>query len=93
MRNQETFCAEVPPGGEDALACLQKHEPEVSSTCRAELDRLPSEPQIAAMRSACRVDYISNCLGVPTGGGEALQCLREHVTRISSGCRDALARR
>jgi hypothetical protein len=91
--DRETFCADVPPGGEDALACLQKHESAVSSACRAQLDQLPTETQIAAMRSSCRMDYISNCFGVPTGGGEALRCLRAHGASISSGCRDALARR
>jgi hypothetical protein len=91
--DRQTFRANAPPGGEDALACLKKHESAVSSACRAQLDQLPTETQIVAMRSSCRMDYISNCLNVPTGGGEALQCPREHESRISSGCRDALARR
>ncbi|HEX3995108.1 MAG TPA: hypothetical protein VHX39_28370 [Acetobacteraceae bacterium] len=51
----------------------------------------PSQEQISAIRGACRGDYMSVCASVPTGGSEALQCLKQHSADVSNGCRDALA--
>jgi Cysteine rich repeat len=50
----------------------------------------PSEEQIAAVRQACRSDYIAHCAGVPTGGAQALLCLREHLASLSASCQEAV---
>jgi hypothetical protein len=50
----------------------------------------PSEEQIAAIRAACRSDYIAHCAGVPPGGAQALACLREHLASVSSACQQAV---
>ena len=50
----------------------------------------PSEAQIAAVREACRSDYIAHCAGVPTGGAQALMCLREHLASLSAPCQQAV---
>ena len=43
----------------------------------------PSEEQLSAIRSSCRSDFLSNCSGVPRGGKEALDCLRQHMAKLS----------
>jgi hypothetical protein len=50
----------------------------------------PSEEQIAAVRQACRSDFIAHCAGVPTGGAQALLCLREHLASLSPTCQEAV---
>ena len=46
----------------------------------------PSEEQLSAIRSSCRSDFLSNCSGVPRGGKEALDCLRQHMAELSPAC-------
>lgn len=50
----------------------------------------PSEEQRAAIRAACRSDYIAHCAGFPPGGAQALACLREHLASASPACRQAV---
>jgi hypothetical protein len=44
--------------------------------------------QKAAIRQACRSDFMSNCSGVQPGGREAFQCLQR--SDVSASCRSAL---
>ncbi len=50
----------------------------------------PSTAQADAIRSACRADYIAHCRGVPTGGAEAMACLKQNAATASPGCQAAL---
>jgi len=50
----------------------------------------PSEEQLGTIRSFCRSDFLSNCSGVPRGGKEALDCLRQHMAKLSSACASAV---
>lgn len=50
----------------------------------------PSEEQIAAIRQACRSDFIAHCVGVTPGGPQALACLREHLSDLSATCQQAI---
>jgi hypothetical protein len=50
----------------------------------------PSEEQIAAIRAACRSDFIAHCAGVTPGSAQALMCLREHVANLSAACQEAV---
>jgi hypothetical protein len=56
----------------------------------AALAQRPSEQQIAAIRQACRSDYIAHCAGIPPGGAQALACLREHLASVSPACQQAV---
>jgi len=49
----------------------------------------PTEAQLGAIKSNCRSDYMSNCWGVPKGA-KAMQCLKEHMASLSSGCKKAV---
>jgi hypothetical protein len=50
----------------------------------------PTPDQQGAIRSNCRSDFMANCSGVPRGGKEALQCLKDNVAKLSSGCQQAV---
>jgi len=51
----------------------------------------PTAQQKAAVRAACRSDFMSHCSGVQPGGAEALQCLKRNETQLSAACRSAVA--
>ncbi len=51
----------------------------------------PSDAQKAAIRAACRSDFMANCSGVQPGGAEAFQCLKSHAAGLSSACQSAVA--
>lgn len=50
----------------------------------------PSEAQKAAVKSACRNDYIAHCSSVPPGGEAALQCLARNMSSLSPSCQSAV---
>lgn len=50
----------------------------------------PPEAEIDAVRKSCRGDYISHCRGVPTGGAEALNCLKQNFSQLSPTCKAAV---
>jgi type IV secretory pathway VirB10-like protein len=50
----------------------------------------PSSAQAAAIRSACRSDYMAHCASVPTGGAAALNCLKQNKSKLSANCQQAV---
>ena len=50
----------------------------------------PTPDQQSAIRSNCRSDFMANCSGAPRGGKEAMQCLKDNVTKLSAGCQQAV---
>jgi hypothetical protein len=50
----------------------------------------PTDAQLEAIKANCRSDFMSNCWGVPRGGVEAMQCLKEHMSSLSPGCQTAV---
>jgi hypothetical protein len=50
----------------------------------------PSEAQKAAVKSACRSDYMAHCSSVQPGGEAALQCLAKNMSSLSSSCQSAV---
>jgi hypothetical protein len=50
----------------------------------------PNSAQVAAIRSACRPDYMAHCASVPTGGAAALNCLQQNKAKLSAGCQQAV---
>jgi hypothetical protein len=51
----------------------------------------PSPAEVEAIRSACRGDFISHCMGVQPGGREALECLASHAPQLSAACGAAVS--
>jgi len=50
----------------------------------------PTPEQAAAIKQACRSDYIAHCSAVQPGGAAALDCLRGQGAQLSATCRTAL---
>ena len=50
----------------------------------------PSEAQKAAVKSACRSDYMAHCSSVQPGGEAALQCLAQNMSSLSPSCQSAV---
>jgi hypothetical protein len=50
----------------------------------------PTPQQQNAIRQSCRGDFEARCAGVPSGGSEALQCLKQNFDKASPGCQKAL---
>jgi hypothetical protein len=55
------------------------------------LGQQPTQAQVGAIRQACRADYQTHCASVPTGGPEALNCLKENAASLSAPCERAVA--
>jgi len=51
----------------------------------------PTEQQKAAIRAACRSDFMARCRGVQPGGAAALQCLQRNAGSLSGACKSAVA--
>jgi hypothetical protein len=78
----------APAKAESVPAVTPKSE---SAATPATPTKKPSNGNIAAIRSACRSDYMRVCAGVPTGGAPALQCLEKNKSRVSPACQKAVA--
>jgi hypothetical protein len=42
--------------------------------------------QTAAEREACQADFEKYCSGVEPGGGRVVECLAEHLDRLTPQC-------
>src|SRR5262245_1394058 len=51
----------------------------------------PSKAQVNALRSACRIDYITHCSRVNPNGPGALPCLQRNASSLSPKCRAAVS--
>jgi hypothetical protein len=60
----------------------------ISNTLAA---REPAEDQRAAIRAACRSDFVANCAGVQPRSKAALECLIGNEAKLSTACRSAVS--
>src|SRR6202035_3093383 len=96
-------CSWIAPNNPEILQCLKANAADLSPNCQAAVQSLPAAPppaaappaptaqQKAAIRAACRSDFMSHCSGVQPGGAEALQCLKRSEAQLSAACRSAVA--
>jgi hypothetical protein len=103
----EALSASPPPAAAPAEPARQEApakkpvEPKPEAPARASAPPAPGAPaaapatptaqQKAAIRAACRSDFMSRCSGVQPGGAEALQCLKRNEAQLSPACRSAVA--
>ena len=80
------------PAAEAAPATSPKETAKETTKAAAgsAMAKKPSSAQVAAIRSACRSDYMSYCSSVPTGGAAALKCLEKNKSKLSGGCQQAV---
>ena len=84
----DQYCAAVEPGGGRVLACLSRHQLEVSRPCQLEVERIGvARDRLAAFRSACTKDLAVLCADVPQQAGPLLECVEAKQARISPECR------
>ena len=84
----DQYCAAVEPGGGRMLACLSRHQLEVSRPCQSELDRVgEARDRLAAFRGACTKDLAALCADVPQQAGPLLECVEANATRVSPECK------
>jgi hypothetical protein len=82
--------ADSAPATETAKPTAESSPPPAPKAAASGAAKKPSSAQIAAVRSACRSDYQTNCAGVPTGGAAALNCLKKNAPKLSSACQQAV---
>ncbi|MBM4267615.1 MAG: hypothetical protein FJ144_13545 [Deltaproteobacteria bacterium] len=82
------LCKGVPPGGGRIQDCLKQHEAEVSAECKARVDELAKELQLAA--AVCRWDIGRLCSGEHPGHGKLAACLKSHENDLSPACKKQL---
>jgi hypothetical protein len=81
---------EAAPAAASATAAEKSAAPPEPKGTTAPASKKPSSAQVAAIRSACRSDYMAHCASVPTGGAAALSCLQQNKSRLSAGCQQAV---
>jgi hypothetical protein len=85
--DRQKFCADVKIGGGRVVACLQRHESELSSACKQQLDELtrggPGIPE-------CRPDAMKLCRDSIGDPAKVKACLQTHTAELSEGCKKAL---
>ena len=70
------------------LACLSRHQLEVSRPCQGELERIGvARDRLEAFRSACTKDLAALCSDVPQQAGPLLECVEANEARISPECK------
>lgn len=84
----DQYCAAVEPGGGRMLACLGRHQLEVSRPCQGELERIgAARDRLEDFRSACTKDLAALCGGVPQQAGPLIECVEANEQRVSPECR------
>src|ERR1700731_4153194 len=80
-----------PKPAEPARASAPPAPPPAAPAGSAAPPAKPTAQQTAAIRAACRSDFMSHCSGVQPGGAEALQCLKRNEAQLSAASRSAVA--
>jgi cysteine rich repeat protein len=88
----EAAPAEKPAAGaEPAPAAKPAEAPKAAAApAGAATGKKPTSAQVAAIRSACRSDYMAHCSSVTPGGAAALKCLQQNKSKLSGGCQQAV---
>jgi hypothetical protein len=81
------LCQGVKPGGGRIQACLSRHEDDLSSACRGQVERVAeAKVRVTALRDACRADLGRLCADEQAEAGRMVSCLQEHFEELSPGC-------
>jgi hypothetical protein len=91
MADLKKYCADVPAGGGRIQACLQKHDADLSATCKSKVGDLQKE--IGAIAATCQYDIMRFCEDVTPGGGRVATCLQDHRDDLSPECNNRLPKK
>jgi len=84
------FCSDVKQGHGRIAKCLEKHETQLSSECKAEFAGV--KEVIKKAFKACEDDIIKYCPWVQSGEGRILSCLKENKSHLSEECRENISK-
>ncbi len=88
----QRLCGDVKPGGGNIHDCMKAHEGELSSDCKASMqkhkDRM--DKSMKATKAACAADLKQYCSNVTPGEGREFACLKAYEDKISAGCKEAM---
>ena len=76
------------------VAPVAAQTPDTSCPHQAAQKAPPSAALVAARRAerqACAADMTQFCANVPRGCGRPMECLRSHMSQLSSACTSAMA--
>jgi hypothetical protein len=90
----EKLCKDVEPGKGRVAQCLQQHEAQVSSECKAHMEKMHDAMQarMQAFNAACKADAEKRCKDVQPGQGRMMSCLRKNESSLSAACKDQIAK-
>ena len=84
----DQYCGAVEPGAGRMLACLSRHQLEISRPCQGELERIgQARDRLETFRRACTKDLAALCGDVPQLAGPLLECVEANESRVSPECR------
>jgi hypothetical protein len=92
------FCQGIEPGMIALMDCLEKHENELTATCKeyeatmggGKTERRERVRESTKFRQACLNDMTKFCNDAnPTQGG-MLKCLKDHEKEISASCNESI---
>lgn len=74
-----------------SAAPAQSQPAPATKSATATATAAPTDAQRAAVKSACRSDFMAQCSGVTPGGAAALSCLQQNNAKLSPSCQQAVA--
>jgi hypothetical protein len=84
------LCKGVEKGEGHIAKCLKEHEKELSSACKENIGKMKEE--VHEMKEACEGDAKKLCKDTKPGDGRIMQCLKQHESELSAGCKEKMER-
>jgi hypothetical protein len=74
------YCKDVQPGEGRIIKCMEEHENNLSSGCKATMAEMEK-------KHPCADDAIRYCSKIKPGGGRIIQCLKENENELTPQCK------
>jgi hypothetical protein len=92
------FCKNIEPGMVALMDCLEKHESELSSGCKAHeakmlgqrVERAEQVGEKVKFRQTCMNDMARFCNDADPEKGGMLNCLKQHEKELSTACDESV---
>lgn len=95
------FCPKIKPGPAGMMAlmeCLEKHEKELSDTCRdfeagiggPRVEKSEEIREKRAFRKNCMGDIVKFCQDTSPTQGRMMKCLNEHESELTAPCSQSM---
>src|SRR4051812_34653094 len=85
VTDAERLCKDVEPGGGRVIACLNKHDAELSKECKE--NRKAFRDRKEHLIKICEEDAYQFCGGVHPVPNAIARCLAQHTPQLSPDCR------